>query len=328
MHVSELKNELMDNYQLRIPSFVWGMPGVGKSDIMRQVCKTLGIAIKDERVTQLNPVDTRGVPSVEDGYTLFNIPNLLPRVDRDGEHGIFFLDELPAARESMQAALYQLILDRKLGDYVLPDGWVAMAAGNEVGHRAVSYRLSTALASRFGHYDLEVNVEEWLEWGRTDGNIHEDMLAYIKFRPEMLHDKEMSSREFRCPRTWAMVNQHHSLMTPQNEYNKVCAFVGKDGAIDFNHFMKVVRLVPTIDEILQDPLGAKLPEELDAIHATTSVVLANVDTKNFKTLMKYIRRIPEEFQALFVNEAIKRDEDLTETESFTKWAQDNQTTFQ
>jgi MoxR-like ATPase len=112
MHVSELKNELMDNYQLRIPSFVWGMPGVGKSDIMRQVCKTLGISIKDERVTQLNPVDTRGVPSVEDGYTLFNIPNLLPRVDRDGEHGIFFLDELPAARESMQAALYQLILDR------------------------------------------------------------------------------------------------------------------------------------------------------------------------------------------------------------------------
>ena len=169
---------------------VWGPPGSGKSDLMRQVCAALGITCKDERVPTLDPVDLRGVPSVENGYTLFNIPSLLPKVDRDGEHGVFFLDEIPTAQPAMQAACYQLTLDRKIGDYELPPGWVVMAAGNEVGHKAGAHRMLTALANRFGHYDLTVDVDEWLAWG-LDAGIDEDLLAFIKYRPDLLQDTEM-----------------------------------------------------------------------------------------------------------------------------------------
>jgi hypothetical protein len=323
MYISEVKQEIIDNYRLKISSLVWGPPGVGKSDLVRQVAQELNIACKDERIPTLDPVDLRGVPSVEDGYTLFNIPSLLPRVDRDGEFGLFFLDELPAAQPAMQAAAYQLTLDRKIGDYTLPDGWSIVAAGNNLGDKAVSYRQSTALANRFGHYDLEVNVDEWLAWGLKSG-ISEDLLAFIKYRPNLLHDMEAKDGKmehaFPSPRTWNFVAQHQPFMTPQNEFNKIKAFVGESAAIEFNHFMKIIRELPTIDEIMNNPMTARLPEALDAIHATTSVILKNVTLQNFPTLMKYINRIPTEFQALFTNEAIKRDEDIADTQTYTDWA--------
>jgi len=319
MYISEIKSELIDNYKLRIPSMVWGPPGAGKSDLMRQVCTALGITCKDERVPTLDPVDLRGVPSVENGYTLFNIPSLLPKVDRDGEYGIFFLDELPTAQPAMQAACYQLTLDRKIGDYVLPPGWVVMAAGNEVGHKAGAHRMLTALANRFGHYDLEVNVDEWLAWGLESG-VDEDLLAFIKYRPDLLQDTDMTTHAFATPRSWGNANKHKPFMTPQNEFNKIKAFVGESCATEYNLFMKIVRGLPTIDEILANPTSARCPDRLDIVLATCSLLLKHVNLKNFPTMMQYVERIPEEFQANFTTEAIKRDEDIADTKEYTDWA--------
>lgn len=324
MYISEIKQEIIDNYKLKIPSMVWGPPGAGKSDLMRQVCASLNITCKDERVPTLDPVDLRGVPSVENGYTLFNIPHLLPKVDRDGEYGIFFLDELPTAQPAMQAACYQLTLDRKIGDYILPEGWVVAAAGNEVGHKAGAHRMLTALANRFGHYDLEVNVEEWLQWGRDTG-VDEDFLAFIKYRPNLLQDTEMKEHAFASPRSWGNANKHRLFMTPQNEFNKIKAFVGESAAIQFNNFMKIVRELPTIEEILQSPKTAKCPDKLDVVLATSSLLLKHVNLKNFGTMMEYVERIPEEFQANFTTEAVKRNEDIADTKEYTAWAIANST---
>ena len=201
MRASEIKSELIDNYHLQLSSMVWGSPGIGKSDLIREMCSDLKITCKDERIATLDPVDLRGVPSIENGFTLFNIPTLLPNVDRDGEFGIFFLDELPAAPVAMQNAGYQLTLDRKCGDYILPDGWGVIAAGNNLSDKANAHRQSTALANRFGHYDFEVDIEEWLTWA-VKNEIDESIIAFIKWRPDQLHDKEMTTRAYRSPRTW------------------------------------------------------------------------------------------------------------------------------
>ena len=319
MYISEVKQEIIDNYKLKISTMVWGAPGIGKSELIKQVADALGITCKDERIATLDPVDLRGVPSVENGYTLFNIPTLLPKVDRDGEFGIFFLDELSSAQPAMQNAAYQLTLDRRIGDYVLPDGWSIVAAGNDTQHKSNVHRQSKALSNRFGHYELEVNNDEFLEHALQTG-WDEDILAFIKYKPDLLHDMEIDGHAFPTPRSWSFVNRHKPFMTPHNEFNKIKAFVGEGPAIEFNNFMKIIRELPTIDEILASPKTAKLPEKLDSVHATTSLILKNVDVKNFSTLMNYIDRIPEEFQAMFVNEAIKRDEDIADLQSYTDWA--------
>lgn len=324
MTVSKIKAELIDNYKVGLASFVWGSPGTGKSDLINQLARALNVGLVDVRVAGKDPVDMSGLPSIADGKSIWNIPSMLPDAARDGEYGILFLDELTSAVPAMQTVAYQLVLEGKCGDYTLPKGWQVIAAGNYATDRAVVYRQSSALAGRFGHYDLIVDVEEWIDWG-ISANIAEELLAFIKYRPTILHAMDTDKRASPTPRLWEFVNRHIPFMTPDNEYNKVAAFVGEAAAIEFNHFMKIVRSLPTFDEIVQNPSGAKTSTDPATNYTIASLLMKNVDTKNFEQIMKYVRYMPEEYQAVFVLDAIKRNEELAATKSFLDWAQVNNT---
>ena len=324
MPPSAIINELIDNIKVNLASFVWGSPGTGKSDIINQVVQMLGIGIVDIRVAGKDPVDMSGLPSVEDRKQIWNIPDMLPNAERDGEFGVLFLDELTSAVPAMQTVAYQLVLEGKCGDYTLPPGWNVIAAGNYSTDRAVVYRQSTALANRFGHYDLVVDNEEWINWAISTG-ISEDIIAFIKHRPTLLHKMDTDQRAFPTPRTWENVNRHMQFMTPENEYNKVSAFVGKGAAIEFNHFMKIARSLATFDEIIQNPSAAKISNIPATNHTIAALLMKNVTPGNFEQVMKYVRRIPQEFQAVFVLDAVKRNEELVATRSFIDWADTNNT---
>ncbi len=145
----------------RQPVFVWGSPGVGKSDVVRQVAESKQVALQDVRALLLDPVDLRGLPFLSpDKQAKWATPDFLPR---EGE-GILFLDELNSATAMVQASCYQLVLDRKLGEYTLPDGWAIVAAGNRESDRGVTTRMPTPLRNRFTHLQFEVDMQEWCEW--------------------------------------------------------------------------------------------------------------------------------------------------------------------
>ena len=142
----------------RQPVFIWGSPGTGKSAVLHQLVSELGIALRDIRALLLDPVDLRGLPFLgKDGRSQWATPDFLPQ---DGE-GILFLDELNAAPAMVQASCYQLVLDRKLGEYTLPEGWAIVAAGNRDSDRAATTRMPTPLRNRFVHLNFEVDVQEW-----------------------------------------------------------------------------------------------------------------------------------------------------------------------
>ena len=326
MKPSEIKSEIIDNYQLGLASFVWGHPGIGKSDVINQVVETMGIGLVDIRVAGKDPVDMSGLPSIKDGMAVWNVPAMLPQVARDGEQGVLFLDELTSALPAMQTVAYQLVLEGKCGDYTLPPGWQVIAAGNPTSSRAVSIRQSTALAGRFGHYDMEVDHAEWLDWGRTKP-INDDLLAFIKYKPDLLNDVDFDAnpRERPCPRTWEFVNRHFPVMTEANCFHKVAAFVGKGAATEFNAFMQIVAGLPTIESILQNPTTAIVTEDPATVHATIAMLFKHVTPANFGTLMKYVMRLPEEFQAYFTLDVIKRDDSMAATPEFLTWAQANAT---
>ena len=166
------------------PVMLHGSPGVGKSDVVRQIAKQRGIELIDLRLSQLDPVDLRGVPSVDTKkhITSWNTPSFLPT---DGE-GILFLDEINSAAQATQAAAYQLVLDRKLGDYVMPPGWAIIAAGNRSTDRAIVNQMSTALKNRFTHLNYEVNNDDWCDWALRS-NIAVEVLGFIRFRPMLLN---------------------------------------------------------------------------------------------------------------------------------------------
>jgi hypothetical protein len=180
------------------PAMYWGPPGIGKSEIVWQVAKSLKRRVLDVRLLTRNPVDVMGLPTVlyrdpnhESGYsreptkadhvgeTIFSRPDLLPT---EGE-GILFLDELPAAGPELQACAYQLILDRCIGQHKLGDGWAVFAAGNRISDRGRSHTMLSPLADRFQHYDLKV---EFAPWERrviqNDIDIYPAILAYLRLR--------------------------------------------------------------------------------------------------------------------------------------------------
>ena len=173
---------------------VWGPPGSAKSDIAQQVAAAAGREYVDVRALLLDPVDLRGIPW-RDGAdrTRWAPPSFLPPSDDPGRW-LINLEELPSALPMVQAALYQLVLDRKCGEYELPEGASLIACGNRESDRGVTHRMPTPLASRFVHLEIRVDAVDWCTWAAVNG-IAAEVIFFIHLRPELLHQFDPQSRD-------------------------------------------------------------------------------------------------------------------------------------
>jgi MoxR-like ATPase len=186
----------------RVPLHIWGASGVGKSQIVSQVASDLDYDLVDVRAVQLDPVDLRGLPRISADQTEWVPPKFLPSSGK----GILFLDELTSAPQMVQAACYQLVLDRKLGEYVLPEGWVVVAAGNPASERGVHFAMPRPLRNRFVHLDLEPDLDDWSKWA-VKAQVRPEIIAFLRFKPELLHTQQTQHRTpmrgpLRVPGRW------------------------------------------------------------------------------------------------------------------------------
>ena len=318
------------------PVMLHGSPGVGKSDVVRQIAKQRGIELIDLRLSQLDPVDLRGVPSVDTKkhITSWNTPSFLPT---DGK-GILFLDEINSAAQATQAAAYQLVLDRKLGDYVMPPGWAIIAAGNRSTDRAIVNQMSTALKNRFTHLNYEVNNDDWCDWALRN-NIAVEVLGFIRFRPMLLNEFEQrneskeekervqrlkDAQAFATPRSWEFMSKVvQQQPSPDIEYELYSGIVGEGCAAEFMGYLKYYRNLPNLDALLMAPDKANVPEEPAVLYALSTGLAAKATPDNMERVVKYALRMPAEFQVLLVKDAVTRDNSLTNTKSFNAWAAKN-----
>ena len=169
------------------PVMLWGPPGVGKSQMVAQVAQHHDVNLIDIRLSQMEPSDLRGIPFRNELAVEWAVPSMLPNAVRHGQQGILFLDEITSAPPSVSAAAYQLILDRKLGEYEVPDGWAIIAAGNRQGDRGVTYSMPAPLANRFSHYEVDINLDDWVAWAYAN-SIDERIIAFLRFRQDLLFD--------------------------------------------------------------------------------------------------------------------------------------------
>jgi hypothetical protein len=311
-----------------------GSPGVGKSQVVKQVATKLGIEMIDLRLSQLDPVDLRGVPSVTKNKTVWNVPSFLPTSGK----GILFLDEINSAAQATQAAAYQLVLDRKLGDYELPDGWSMVAAGNRTTDRAIVNQMSTALKNRFTHINYEVNNEDWCDWALTN-DIAIEVLGFVRFRPMLLNEFEQrndskeerervqrlkDAQAFATPRSWEFMSKVVKEQPANDiEYELYSGIVGEGCAAEFMGYLKYYRNLPNLDALLMNPDKAKVPDEPAVLYALSTGLAAKATPDNMERVVKYALRMPPEFQVLLVKDAVMRDSALTNTKSFNEWASKN-----
>jgi len=198
---------------------------------------------------------------------------MLPNADRHGDAGILFLDEITSATPAVSAAAYQLILDRCLGDYVVPDGWVIIAAGNRQGDRGVTYSMPTPLANRFTHYNFDVNLDDWVLWAHKY-SIDERVIAFLRFRPELLFDFDpaLDPVAFPTPRSWEFA--HRALKKFDDKgvilANALQACVGEAAGIEVNAFIQNLDNLPDIDAIVE---GSDVPVPLQTVMQSFQIYL-------------------------------------------------------
>lgn len=320
---SGLQNILMALIQRRRPVMVWGEPGIGKTEIGKLVAKMLSWQYLDIRAPLLDPTDLRGIPRVdEDNFTTFAVPKFFPQ-DRDPHSTLICFDELPNAPRMTQNALYQITLDRRCGEYFLPDHCAVIACGNREEDNSGAERMSTALASRFMHVDLKVSVQEWSEWA-IDNDIKVEVIYFIHFMQDYLHkfDPEAEEYAYPCPRTWEFVSQTmDAKMDDRTKLVMLRGTVGEQAATHFMNFLKVWKSLPHPDTIINNPKTAPVPTDPSTLIALCGALYRRAeDDTTFDSIVEWARRIPRKDVAQFlVNSCVQQNKELEKTQTYIGW---------
>lgn len=275
--ISEAQILLTKTFKAQRPVFLWGPPGIGKSELVEGIAESgaLGNAkVVDMRLALFEPTDLRGypVPDVTTGVMKWLPPADLPTAEEAAEYDniILFLDELNSAAPSVQAAAYQLILNRRIGQYVLPDNVVIIAAGNRETDKGVAYRMPKPLENRFVHFELRVDFEDWLNWA-TNNRIDADVVGYLTFAKNDLYnfDPKSSSRGFATPRSWTFVSEmiSDSDLPESLETDMVAGCVGEGTAVKFMAHRKIAGDLPNPTDVLDGKVKKMDTTEVSAMYA-------------------------------------------------------------
>lgn len=282
------------------PVMLWGPPGVGKSQIIAGIAERHGAPLIDLRLSQMEPTDLRGIPFRKGDNVEWSVPAMLPDAERHGPAGILFLDEINAAPPTVSAAAYQLILDRRLGEYAIPEGWAIFAAGNRQGDRGVTYAMPAPLANRFTHYDMEANLDDWIGWALNHG-IDARILGFLRFRPDMLfnYDAAHNPVAFPTPRSWEYAHRALSKFgdRPDLLSDALQACVGQACGVELKAFVDNLENLPDIDGILDGSVG-DVPKGIDLQYGVAAALVRRAkesagDVGKLANILKYARRYPQ-----------------------------------
>jgi len=273
---------------------VWGAPGIGKSSIVASVAEERELEFVDLRLSQLAPTDLRGLPVAEAGLSKWFPPEFLPT---EGS-GILFLDEINMAPPSMQGVAQQLILDRRVGSYVVPEGWFVWAAGNRKEDRASVFEMPAPLANRFIHLFVEPDLVSFKQWALTKG-IHEQVLALLSYRTALLHKIDPKSPNWPSPRSWTMASELHNVGLD------IESCVGKAPATEFKAFVALYDKMPDVSAIVAGKEVPKFPEEPSMRYAMTlALVTRSKQASEALNAMRYLAdHAPAEWLQLYAVDA-------------------------
>ncbi|HEU4322055.1 MAG TPA: MoxR family ATPase [Roseiflexaceae bacterium] len=255
-------------HQVQLSTMIWGPPGIGKSSIVAQVAAAHGLECVDLRLSQLAPTDLRGLPVAQDGLARWFPPEFLPQ---DGA-GVLFLDEINLAPPTMQGMAQQLVLDRRVGSYRVPEGWYIWAAGNRQEDAASVFEMPAPVANRFLHVEVAPDLDSFKAYALTEG-LHEQIVAFLSFRPALLHRFDPNQPAWPSPRSWAMASALHRIGL------EVQAAVGAAAGAEFHAYVEVYNRLPDLAAILRGEGGAVVfPEEPSVRYATTVGLAARAAT--------------------------------------------------
>lgn len=348
MNVEKVIDELSNTYCTIINSgmplktlpsvMLWGAPGVGKSQAIRQLSKEIEIktgkksVVTDVRLLLFNPIDLRGIPTANADKTLavWLKPQIFQMDESENVVNILFLDEISAAPQSVQAAAYQITLDRVVGEHKLPENCIVIAAGNRTTDKSVAFKMPKALANRLLHIEVEGSFKSWKEWAIRNG-INEKVIGFLSFRQDYLMGFDATNEDlaFATPRSWEMVSNLLNNVDDDIErmYFMISGLVGNAVAVEFRTWSKVYANLPDIKDIFEGK-ATPIPTSPDVLYALTSSMLSYArehrDSLNeIANSIRYADNLPPDYSAMLLKDYLYIEkgykEKLLKIPEFSRW---------
>lgn len=317
---------------------LWGAPGVGKSQAIRQIAKEIEyqtgkkVNVTDVRLLLFNPIDLRGIPTSNADKTLaiWLKPQIFQMDDSDNVVNILFLDEISAAPQSVQAAAYQITLDRVVGEHKLPDNCIVLAAGNRTTDKSVAFKMPKALANRLLHIDVQGNFNSWKEWAVKSG-INHKVVGFLSFRQNYLMNFDATAEDlaFATPRSWEMVSNILNNIDDSisKMYPLIAGLVGTGVASEFKTWERVYKDLPDLDDIFNGKMPP-LPQNTDALYALISSMTLYAkehkdDMNKISNSIRYANLMPADFSVVLMKDYMYIDENykikLMSIPEFSTW---------
>lgn len=302
MNLYKAKQTLLGILQHNISTAVmlWGAPGIGKSSVVSQVAAESGLEFIDLRLSQLAPTDLRGLPVVDHEAEIARwfAPEFLPR---NGQ-GILFLDEINMAAPTMQGVAQQLILDRRVGSYTLPQGWRVWAAGNRKEDRAAVSTMPAPLANRFIHIEVEADLNTFTEWANLNG-VDPLVMGFLRYKPQLLHEFNEHKVAWPSPRSWVVAGELRKAgLEP-------ALSVGEAAGLEFEAFVRVFQALPDLESIVKGSFSGKLSKAPDVRYAALSGLVPLItNERDLENALKVFMQDggAEDWAVLLVKDVIER----------------------
>lgn len=330
-----------------IPSFMlWGKPGVGKSQGVKQIADKVSrmtgkkSVVCDVRLLLFNPIDLRGIP-VADATKTFAIwlkPKIFDMDPGDSVINFLFLDEISSAPPSVQAAAYQITLDRVVGEHKLPDNCIVIAAGNRIVDRSVAYKMPKALANRLCHFEIDVDSKSWLTWASANG-VDNRVISFIRVRSDLLcsFDPSKDDVAFATPRSWDQVSKIllKGYSNTRDAYPFIAGLVGEGIACEFCSWCELNMKIPDLEQI-KNGTCTLIPNSADALYATIQLMMSYLsknltDKTSLDNCLTYSCGFPPDYTAVFFKKLVQISEQakviLLSRPAFSNWVRRHASLF-
>lgn len=339
MRPSDIYEQIGVLFEAGLSPYLHGATGIGKSTVIADYCTDHTLELKDVRASQLDPVDARGVPvpNHDAKQTEWYPPDFLPREGR----GVLFLDELNRANQDTQSALYQLILEHRIGDYLLPDGWHIVAAGNREIDGCMVQPMSRALKNRFIHLEMESNYDDWHKWAHRN-NLNERVIAFMKHRPTALDEASEAAKDdkgdaqdlirnanaFATPRSWEFASRILDKAMPSMSlidcFNLLSGTIGEPMATQFVAYCDIYLELQDLDAVIAAPETFRITKDPNKLYAICTGLAARANKGTFGNIVKILDKVPAEYSLWTVDDCLARNKvEIAKHPAYLKWVHKN-----
>ena len=305
---SQLNNIGEDKDSSRPIPYLIGGPGLGKTTIVKELSRELEIQCKVVSLAQYDAGELAGW-LISDNDSMKRLrPDWMPKY---GE-GILFFDELPQAPVSNQNISAQIINERRIGEHKLPDGWAIVCAGNRLSDRAGTNNMPTHVKDRLMFLEIEADLEDFMKYG-SERRFVPEIMAFLRFRPEFLHKFDRDADASPSPRSWERV---HTILSQwkldkTDEMEAINGQVGQSASADFHGYKRVFDRCPDIDQLINNPDTAMVPEEANIAFAICANLSSKMNKENGKNILRYLSRMDQqEYTAFTIKDAVNKNPEL------------------